>query len=117
MSQKKIDARKKSKGDMLHDAKKQARITVAVVAGVLIVLGALVSVITYHSGYDKGNGTGYKTGFEDGSALESFYQYLNESKEQASKNQATTASKDQTTSAKDETTTATQEETTTAAEK
>ena len=106
MSQKKIDARKKSKGDMLHDAKKQARITVAAVAGVLVVLGALVSVITYNSGYDKGEGKGYKDGFQYGSALESYNHYLQESKEQASKNRTTTTAKDETTSAKDETTTA-----------
>ena len=113
MSQKKIDARKKSKGDLLHDAKKQSKITVAVVAGVLIILGALVSVITYNSGYDKGEGKGYKDGYENGSMMESYYQYIQESKEQASKNQTTTA-KDETTSAKDETTTA-KDETTTAA--
>lgn len=109
MSQKKIDARKKSKGDMLHDAKKQNKINLAVATVVLVVLGALVSVITYNSGYDKGEGSGYKSGFEYGSALESYNQYLKESKEEASNKQ--------TTSAKDETTTATEATTTTAAEK
>lgn len=105
MSQKKIDARKKSKGDLLHDAKKQNKINLAVAAIVLIILGALVSVITYNSGYDKGEGKGYKSGFEYGSALESYNHYLQESKEQASKNQTTTTAKDETTSAKEETTT------------
>ena len=115
MSQKKIDARKKSKGDMLHDAKKQNKINLAVATVVLVILGALVSVITYNSGYDKGKGSGYKNGFEYGSALESYNQYIKESKEQASKNQ-TTSAKDETTSAKDETTSA-KDETTTAADK
>lgn len=110
MSQKKIDARKQSKGDLLHNAKKQYKITVATVAGVLVVLGALVSVITYHSGYDKGEGKGKKDGYELGSMYESIYSAQQASKEAASKEAASKeqASKDnkETTSATEETTTA-----------
>ena len=72
MSQKKVDARKQSKGDMLHNAKKQSRITVGIVAAVLVIIGALVSVITYSSGYDKGEKKGYADGYENGVFVEKF---------------------------------------------
>lgn len=107
MSQKKVDARKQSKGDMLHNAKKQSRITVGIVAAVLVILGALVSVITYSSGYDKGEKKGLADGYENGVFAEQYKQSLEQaSKENASKEQA---SKDN-----NETTTAKEEETTTA---
>ena len=63
MSQKKVDERKQSKGDLLHAAKKQMKITVGVVALVLVAIGAIVSGTTYSSGYNKGRNVGKGEGY------------------------------------------------------
>lgn len=58
MSQEKIDKRKQSKGELLHNTKKQMRITTLIVAAVLVVAGAFASVVCYNSGYKKGEADG-----------------------------------------------------------
>ena len=50
MSQEKIDKRKQSKGDMLHNTKKHMKMTTLIVA--------LVLVVSYHQGYTKGEKDG-----------------------------------------------------------
>lgn len=74
MSQKKVDARKKNRGDMIHDIKKQMKVTVTVVAIVLVAIGALASVITYSTGYDNGKEEGVIEGY---SAYEAYQKLLN----------------------------------------
>ncbi|MCM1307692.1 MAG: hypothetical protein NC223_03755 [Butyrivibrio sp.] len=54
MSQEKIDKRKQSKGELLHNAKKQMRITTLIVAAVLVAAGAFTGVVCYNNGYKKG---------------------------------------------------------------
>lgn len=54
MSQEKIDKRKQSKGEMLHNTKKQMRMMTVIVAVVLVLAGAFASVICYNRGYEKG---------------------------------------------------------------
>lgn len=54
MSQEKIDKRKQSKGELLHNTKKQMRITTVIVAAVLVLAGVFASVVSYNRGYKKG---------------------------------------------------------------
>ena len=58
MSQEKIDKRKQSKGDMLHNTKKHMKMTTLIVALVLVAAGAFASVVSYHQGYTKGEKDG-----------------------------------------------------------
>lgn len=58
MSQEKIDKRKQSKGEMLHNVKKQMRMTTLIVAAVLIAAGVFSSVVCYNNGYKKGEVVG-----------------------------------------------------------
>lgn len=116
MSQKKIDQRKQSKGDMLHQAKKQMKITVALVAVVLLAVGGIAAAFAYTGGYEKGHNVGYEEGYEVGIL---YQQYLD--KLEASKT-TTSADKDKETTSKDdakedETTKANSEDETTTAEK
>ena len=67
MSQEKVDARKKSKGDLLHSTKVRMRNMTLIIAILLIVAGAFGSVVCYRTGYNKGE----KKGAED--ALQSFF--------------------------------------------
>ena len=90
MSQEKIDARKKNKGELLHNAKKQGRITAVAVAVVLFVLGAASSVVCYKQGYNKGQNDGYSSGV----ILGQYYATVAASSAEAAKN--TTASSDKT---------------------
>lgn len=112
MSQKKIDERKQSKGDMLHQAKKQMKITVILVAVVLLAVGGIATAFAYTGGYEKGQKVGYEDGYDFGIAYQKYLDQLSSaqaaSKEEASKD------KDKETTAKDdknekETTTATDE--------
>ena len=54
----KIDKRKQSKGDMLHNTKKHMKMTTLIVALVLVAAGAFASVVSYHQGYTKGEKDG-----------------------------------------------------------
>lgn len=74
MSQKKVDMRKKNRGDMIHDLKKQMKVTIAAVAVVLVAIGAIASVITYSTGYDNGKEEGVIEGY---SAYEAYQKLLN----------------------------------------
>ncbi len=116
MSQKKVDMRKKSKGDMIHSMKKQMQVTITVVAVVLVAIGALAAVITYSRGYDKGVSDGKIEGYSEYQAYQEYLDAL------AQISATTTAGEGETTKAGEtatteedtqETTTAAEDETTT----
>ena len=58
MSQEKIDKRKQTRGDMLHNTKKHMKMKTLIVALVLVAAGAFASVVSYHQGYTKGEKDG-----------------------------------------------------------
>ncbi len=102
MSQEKIDKRKQSKGDMLHNTKKHMKMTTLIVALVLVAAGAFASVVSYHQGYTKGE--------KDGEINMLNYQALFGNKTTASGETSGETSSENTTTAAGETTAAAETE-------
>ena len=102
MSQEKIDKRKQSRGDMLHNTKKHMKMTTLIVALVLVAAGAFASVVSYHQGYTKGE--------EDGEINMLNYQALFGNKTTASGETSGETSSENTTTAANETTAAAETE-------
>lgn len=102
MSQEKIDKRKQSRGDMLHNTKKHMKMTTLIVALVLVAAGAFASVVSYHQGYTKGE--------KDGEINMLNYQALFGNKATASGETSGETSSENTTTAAGETTAAAETE-------
>ena len=102
MSQEKIDKRKQSKGDMLHNTKKHMKMTTLIIALVLVAAGAFASVVSYHQGYTKGE--------KDGEIIMLNYQALFGNKTTASGETSGETSSENTTTAAGETTAAAETE-------
>ena len=114
MSQKKVDKRKQSKGDMLHAAKKQMKITVAIEAAVLVAIAVIVGIVTYSSGYDSGKDDGIVEGYSAYEAYLDALESLNAQTTTAAKGdkETTTADADKETTKADKETTKADKETT-----
>ena len=104
MSQKKVDERKQSKGDMLHQAKKQMTITTALDAAVLVVIAGIAVAFAYSGGYARGEKAGYDDGFEFGMTYQDYLNKLEASKTTtaADKDKETTKADKESTKANDE---------------
>lgn len=75
MSQAKVDQRKKSNGEALHNAKKTIKTLTGVIC--LIVVAAIALAFVFNKlGYKKGDDAGYQNGYADG-----YYDGYNKAKE------------------------------------